>query len=314
MKDIVKSQANDEYKVINGKRVRVTRRKRRSNLITYCALAVAICTALGLVISLCFLFDLEEVRLSGLTLYSSDQILAAGGVEAGANLIRTNTSVIEQRLMDTLPYLKSVTVNKDYPNAIDIDIVEEVKRADIESNGQFYVVSDTGKILEVGNSVHDVSLPLVKGFQLKEPELGKDMESEDELKSKVLLQLFEAIDKSGLDKITEIDITERSDILLCYDNRITINPGSSMDLEYKLTCMRYVINDKISSTFEGTLKYNGANSGISAILKGAQTTTAASRTAAPETEVPAAQPSEEQNVQTTADNGYTGWQTNENLQ
>ena len=58
MKDIVKSQANDEYKVINGRKVRVQRRKRRSNLMTYCALAVAFFTTLGLVISLCFLFDL----------------------------------------------------------------------------------------------------------------------------------------------------------------------------------------------------------------------------------------------------------------
>ena len=51
MKDIVKSQAADEYKVINGKKVRLTRRRRRSNVMTYSALAVAVFTAIGLVAS-----------------------------------------------------------------------------------------------------------------------------------------------------------------------------------------------------------------------------------------------------------------------
>lgn len=316
MKDIVKSQVNDEYKFINGKKVKVARRRRRSNLMTYCAIAVAICTVIGLAISLFFLFDLEEVQVSGLTLYSNEQILAAGGVEAGKNLIRTNTNVIEDRLLQTLPYIKSVEVDKDYPHSMKISIVEEVKCADIELAGKYYVISPAGKLLEVGNTAPDPELPLVIGFELKEPELGKKIESENELKSKVLLQLLDSIDRCGFKKISQINITERTDIELIYDNRITVKLGSSLDLDFKLASIKGTIDQKLPKDFEGTLKYNSAKSGISAISKAALTTT----TAAPKSvsaEIPAAadadpaQTSQEAPAATQpADNGYNGWQAN----
>ena len=299
MKDIVKSQPSDEIKYQSGRRVKVSRRKRRSNLITYCALAVALCTAMGLVISLCFLFDLEQVEVSGLTLYSNDQVLAVGGVESGANLIRTDTKVIEKRLTDTLPYLKSVTVTKDYPHAIRISVVEETKCADIELNGKYYIAAKSGKILEVGNAVHDVTMPLVTGFQLKDPELCGELTSEDELKAKVLMQLIEAIEKSGLKKVTSIDISERTDIIVMYDNRIKLKLGSSMDLEYKLSCMKSVIEKKLNSTFEGTLKYNNAKTGVSAFSKDAEA--ALENRTKPVYTAPA----EDGNASAS---GYTGWQ------
>ncbi|MBR4554318.1 MAG: FtsQ-type POTRA domain-containing protein [Ruminococcus sp.] len=269
MKDIVKSQAADEYKVINGKKVRLTRRRRRSNVMTYSALAVAVFTAIGLVACLCFLFDLKEVKVTGVTLYTNDQILAVGGVESGANLIRTNTSVIEKRLTDTLPYIKSAAVDKDYPNSLNITIVEEVKCAEIEKDGRYYVIAESGKILEAANPEHNAKLPLVKGFSLKDPETNKKIVSEDDHKAKVLLNLLDSIRNSGFEKITAIDITERTDILLDYDGRIQIKLGSSIDLDYKLASLKAVIDQKLSDTYEGTLKYNGANSGISAIPKGA---------------------------------------------
>ena len=300
MKDIVKSQLNDDVKVINGKKVKVARRKRRSNLMTYCALAVAVCTAIGLVVSLCFLFDLEQVEVSGLTLYSNDQVLAVGGVESGANLIRTDTKVIEKRLTDTLPYLKSVSVVKDYPHTIKISVVEETKCADVELYGKYYVIARSGKIVETENTVHDVSVPLVTGFELKEPELSGELTSEDELKAKVLMQLLDAVESSGIKKITNIDITERTDIVVTYDDRIKLRLGSSMDLEYKLSCMKSVIEQKLTSDFEGTLKYNNSKTGISAFSKDAE--------AALENRVKPGNTAAE-SISSTENTEYVGWQT-----
>ena len=311
MKDIKKSQANDDVKVINGRKVKVARRKRRSNLLTYCALAVALFTSLGLVVSLCFLFDLEEVEVSGVTLYTNEQIVTVGGVESGANLVRTDTDVIEKRLLDTLPYLKTVSVSKDYPHSLKITVTEERKCADIELYGKFYVIAESGKILEAGNAFHDLTLPLITGFDLKEPELRDNVKSEDELKPKVLMQLLEAIERSGLDKITAIDMTERTDLVAVYDNRIKLRIGSSIDLEYKFTCMKSVIEQKLTSDFEGTLKYNNAKTGVSAFSKDAEAALEA-RTP-PKVTVP---PADETAEQVTASSDWqtttaSSWQTTE---
>ena len=54
-----------------------------------------------------------------------------------------------------------------------------------------------------------------------------------------------------------------------YDGRITLELGSSMDLDYKLNYFKSVIDSKLSDDFKGKLVYNGADSGISAIPDGA---------------------------------------------
>ena len=52
-----------------------------------------------------------------------------------------------------------------------------------------------------------------------------------------------------------------------YDGRLEIKLGSSVDMEYKLTYLKAVIDKSITDDYEGTLIYNGADSGISAIPK-----------------------------------------------
>ena len=57
MKDVIKSRQDDgEYKLINGQRVKVNRRKRRSNLNTYYALAVVLAAVIVLVLCLTVFF------------------------------------------------------------------------------------------------------------------------------------------------------------------------------------------------------------------------------------------------------------------
>lgn len=300
MKDVVKSQVNDEYKVINGRKVLVRRRRRRSNVATYCAIAIAVFTAVGLIVSLCFMFDLKEVRINGLTLYTNEQIIAVGGIENGQNLIRINTGVIEQRLVETLPYIEEASVSKDYPGSIELKLVEAVKSAEIEYGGRYYVISEAGNVLECENFEHNAQLPLVKGFELKEPRPGGKLDSEDPGKTKILLSLLEEIKKAEFDGITVIDITDRTDIILYYGDRIDIKLGSSIDMPYKLKCVKAVIDQELPEDYEGTLKYNGAVSGVSALARAAQQTTTT-------TAVPDASAAENTGTSAAAEE-YTGWQ------
>lgn len=267
MKDVIKSQPIEEYKVINGQKVRVNRRKRRSNLNTYCALAIVFVAVIVLILCMTVFFNVKEIKVSGVSLYSKEQVLAVGGASNGINLIRTNTDVIEKRLLDNLVYIDEVTVTKDYPAAISINVKEAVKAADIEYNNKYYVLSESGKILESANGSRSEGIPLVRGFELKSLSPNDKLESEDAFKTKILQQLMEQIKSQGFEDIRVIDLTDRTDIKLDYDGRIEIKLGSSVDLDYKLTYIKAVIDECLTDSYEGTLRYNGVNSGISAIPK-----------------------------------------------
>ena len=184
--------------------------------------------ALLLVLSMFLFFNVSEIKIEGVTLYEQDQILGVGGVSTGQNLVRTNTDIVEKRLKDTLVYLDDVKVTKKFPSTLVITCTEAEKAADIEYKNSYYVLSASGKILkELLNDLHDLK--------------------------------FKNIDS--------IDLTTRSDIKLMYDGRLEIKLGSSVDMEYKLTYLKAVIDKSITDDYEGTLIYNGADSGISAIPK-----------------------------------------------
>lgn len=268
MKDVIKSQqTNEEYKVINGQRVRVNRRKRRSNLNTYYALAIVLVAVVVLILCMTAFFNIKKINISGVSLYSTEQILVVGGASNGANLIRTDTDVIEKRLLDNLAYVDSVTVKKNYPSSLDITVTEAKKAAEIEHKGKYYLLSESGKILESGNDVRNNDIPLIKGFELKGLSPNDKLESEDAFKTKILQQMMEEIKAIEFEDIRVIDLTDRTDIKLDYDGRIEIRLGSSVDMDYKLTYIKSVIDKCLTDDYEGVLRYNGMNSGISAIPK-----------------------------------------------
>lgn len=267
MKDVVKSRQDDgEYKLINGQRVKVNRRRRRSNLNSYYALAVIFAAVIVLILCMTVFFNVKTVNIQGVNLYTNEQILAVGGVNSGVNLIRTDTKTVETRLKNTLVYIDDVQVSRKYPSELEIKVTEAVKAAQIEKDGKYYILSESGRILEADVPL-DGSLMMIKGFELKSLDPGSTLESEDAFKTKILDQLISEIKKLDFEDINEIDLTDRTDIKMTYDNRIDIRLGSSVDIDYKLTYIKAVIDKSLSDNYEGTLRYNGVNSGISAIPK-----------------------------------------------
>ena len=56
-----------------------------------------------------------------------------------------------------------------------------------------------------------------------------------------------------MSKITEIDLTDRFDIKILYDGRITLEIGNITDIESKLTVGAAIIKEEISPTEEVTI-------------------------------------------------------------
>lgn len=268
MKDVIKSDGyKGQYKTMNGRRVKVDRQKRRNNMSGYYALAIVLGAVILLVLCMTWVFnyDVENIKINGVTLYTNEQILVVGGVADGGNLIRTDTDLIEERLTQNLVYIDKAEVKKKYPSGLEINVTEAVKAADIEYKGQYYVLSESGKLLECGNTERNENIALVKGIELKSLNPGEKLQATDVMKTKILNQLIELTYEMNFENITEIDLSDRTDIILKYDDRITIYIGSSVDMDYKLKYIKTVIDERLSDNYRGTLRYNGVNSGISAI-------------------------------------------------
>ena len=265
MKDVVKSVPQSDP-ASEGKR-RTSREQ--GSIVGYCAIAFVFVALIVLVLCLTVFFKITTVEINGVTLYRDEQILGVGGIVNDENLVRTDTKIIKQRLEENLVFIESAQVEKKYPSTLVISVTEAEKAADIVVDNTFCTVSRTGRVLEVGKPAPTGGIPIIRGFELSAKNPGDKMESSDSGKLKIYNDLMKILDDIGMNKIGEIDLSSRSGITILYDGRITLEIGSSVDLDYKLSYFKAVIDGKLSDDFKGRLVYNGADSGISAIPDGA---------------------------------------------
>jgi cell division protein FtsQ len=260
----------------------VRHRKKRKTMNLYATLGVSIVAAIGslLSVNVFFRLNLADVTVSGTELYTADQIEYVGGIVEGQNLIRLNTEFIEARLKKNLVYVDDVSVTKELPNKLTVTITEATKQAQIQNGDLYCTISESGRVLENAALERDTSLPLIVGYELKDNTPGVDAESTDSQKTKILTDIMSELSSISFDKITEIDLTDRTDIKLDYDNRIEIILGSSVDMDIKLSYIKTVIDTGLPESYEGTLRYNGIDSGISAIPKQTKITVSADSSSA----------------------------------
>lgn len=276
--------------------------------------SIFIVLAIILIACLVFFFNIETIQIEGVTLYGDEQIQIVGGVQSGQNLIRLDTDVVEERLKNNLVYIEDVKVQQKLPSTLVITCTEAEKAVDIEDNGSYYVVSSSGRVLEQ-SAKPTGKIPVIKGFELKSKTPGEELASKDSLKTDILSQLLAGIQDNHYKRITNIDMSDRSDIKILYDERIEIRLGSSVDIESKLTQIKAVI-DRQREDYEGTIIYNSIESGISAIPKEKNTPviadTADENSSSAEDDTSQAQTDTQEEFP--ADNNTDGWQDENNWQ
>lgn len=246
------------------------RRRRKSNMTFYYVIVVIIVVFAAYFLSNFVFFRIDEIKVSGSEYYAKESILYASTVSKGDNLFRTDIKGIEERLSKLMVYADEVKVRRKLPSQLEITIKEAVPKYNILQDGRYFIISESGKILENDKISPQQNLLIVDGFEIKDTTPGAKLESEDNLKARILTELCENIEQMKFEGILKIDISDRTDIKLFYKNRIEIRIGSSMDIPYKLRYIRAVI-ESVEKTFgadyEGTLIYHSATSGVSAIAK-----------------------------------------------
>lgn len=243
-------------------------RRRRRNLSLYYLMLFLICAGIFLILSRTILFNINEYIVSGNSIYSAEQILNAGGLRDGRNMYSINLDRTAERIKNNLIYIEEINLRRKLPDKFIVEVKEATAFACCEYEGSRYaVITKSGRYLETEQLGARAGLILIKGMELKNVALGEEFESNDDTKRTIILELMESISEICDKKITEIDITDRTNITMRYDDRIDIEFGSSIDYEYKLRYITAIIEDSLESDDEGTVIYHSATAGASFIRK-----------------------------------------------
>lgn len=233
--DFAKSQnvqlSRDELRSKKKKQLKRRRAIRKAILSSAMVFIVAL---VGVVLSVTVFFKINTITVKGCKAYPQKIVLENCGVQEGDSLLLTSSKSIAENLISSLPYIGSVSITRELPSTLVINITDTSVAAAFQNKGAFILINDAGKVLDADANILGEGLPIVSGIEIESFQEGEIITFKTQESGDVLIELLKAVTESGMTGVTEIDLTNIDDIVMRYDNRIKILVGSSVKLKTKI--------------------------------------------------------------------------------
>lgn len=188
-------------------------RRRHKQRHTLTGIVVFIIVAgIFLLLSTTVLFNVENIRVTGASNYTPQEIIDASGVEAGDNLVRLSTDKVSSQITSRLVYIEKAHLSRSFPSTLIINVEASEPEANFITDHGIYLISKGGKILE---KIDEPKANLFN-FTGTDPKLellpGDKYASNDEHKDTVVYQMMTLLDTGNYSTVTSVDVTDRADI------------------------------------------------------------------------------------------------------
>lgn len=190
----------------------------------------------------------KTVNIENCVFSDRQTILEAGKVKVGMHIYALDKEKMEERIKEASPYVSDVYITRTGFTTLNITLTEDTPRFYIEQDGNFVVLSETLRVLEIchsqaelsGISAAKIDLPAVKSATLRQT-----LAFEDETASygEECIEILEAISASPLSgTLTYADLSEKFDLRVTYKDKYDIRFGSPKELSQKLSLVAETID------------------------------------------------------------------------
>jgi len=237
------------------------RLKKRKQIIFY-TFSLLLLIVVAVILSLTVFFKVETITVNGKTPYSNDKIIKASGINKMDNLFLTDKSKASDNIMQKLPYIGSVKVSYKLPNEIAINVEKTSEKCAVVNGDGYVLTNENSKVLQVGVTEIDAKLIILSGGEVKKAEIGKNIEFKNKETQDLVKKIMEAVISNKLTDITKIDVSDKLDIKMTYQNRIDLLVGSISQIDKKMKFVVEVIEkeNERSENQEGVIDLQGLNS------------------------------------------------------
>jgi len=128
----------------------------------------------------------DDIRITGLVHQEPEMLLTALGIRPGESLIGFDAANAKA-LLENLDWVSTATVQRSFPNQLEISVVERVPFAVWQRAGSYYVIDRSGSAMSNVTPGKLPALPLVtgEGAQFEVAELVNQLEVSPDLSSKM---------------------------------------------------------------------------------------------------------------------------------
>ena len=192
------------------------------------------------------LFIVKTVNVTGSDIFTAEEITEFLNIPMEESMFKVDTDKLTEDLLAEFRYLEEADITKRFPDIIEITLTDSVESYYTVTDNQYKIYSQNFRYLRNGTEP-----PLETVW------LDLDMENSDKMQH--AKNLIELLDRSGMERITKISVHDENSLSAEYDNRITMEFGTQLDIEYKIKMCNKIISEKIPEGEYGTI--NATNSG-----------------------------------------------------
>lgn len=224
---------------------RRTRRRRRGSLGRLVRPLSVLLAAAAIVAALTLFFKVDKILVTGGGRYQAEEIAAATGVERGDNLILLDKRGIAQKIYTALPYITDVRIHQQFPSTLLVEVEETRAAAAIQGAGGYWLLSESGKLLELTDEAAAGDYLPIVGAEAVNPAVGQflSLPEESPLSRERLRDLLTALGaQGGLSRADDIDLSDPEMLVLHYDGRFRVEMYYDADFEFKLHCLTEAIS------------------------------------------------------------------------
>ena len=184
------------------------------------------------------IFIIDRILVTGNKELSETEILQSSGLVTGLNIFKADLHSASAEV-NLLPMVKDVSMHRNYPSQIMIEVVEREPLALIMVQDYFVELDEQGYYLRQGN-ISTKGLPIITGIQLEEPALGQKI-TEDKLN--IALQVIQEINLELRENLSEVHINKVNLITLYTLDGIECRLGSQENISTKGNTLLQVIKE-----------------------------------------------------------------------
>ena len=191
-------------------------------------------------------FRVDTVTVTGGGSYRQDDILSVCNIEKGDNLVLLSTAEREEELCYRFPYIEKVEIKKKIPATVEVIITETKTSYSIACDAGYLYVNYAGKVLEVAPEPAPGSA-VVRGTTPTATGPSQTVDFEEEEVSLIFGEIISQLQEKDVAGITSIDMSNRYDVTMLYDDRILFKFGNTTGMQskmaYGIETLNYMLNE-----------------------------------------------------------------------
>lgn len=231
------------------KQRRLQKKRRRLTLSV-----AAMCVIVLMLLFLTPIFNIRSISINGNQAVTEAQIVEKLKPLIGQNLLRTREGKIEKMLKE-FSYIDGVDVQKRlFPPSVEVTVTEYTPAAIVRADGKNLLVNSSLYVLDEAGAASE-PLPVITGVEIQSAPIGGVADVGNTYKDSTLKTMLRTLEATGLlGSIAEINISSLTAITMNYDDRITAECGSQLDIEHKIRLFKETVtSDALAYNARGTV-------------------------------------------------------------